>query len=110
MQAEVAGLRVQIATMQDVIVNLTHENTLLKRRLYGNKTEKSHTSELQLTLGNLLDSEKELRRSLSRQLRRRVTRLRVRQKTSPLIPQARRRQVNLRGAETCPSVACLGCP
>jgi len=64
MQAEVAGLRVQIATMQDVIVNLTHENTLLKRRLYGNKTEKSHTSELQLTLGNLLDSEKELTKEL----------------------------------------------
>ena len=64
MQAEVAGLRVQVASMQDAIVNLTHENTLLKRRLYGNKTEKSRTSELQLTLGNLLDSEKELTKEL----------------------------------------------
>lgn len=66
MQAEVAGLKVQVASMQDVIVNLTHENTLLKRRLYGNKTEKSHSSELQLTLGDLLDSEKELAKELDR--------------------------------------------
>jgi len=64
MQAEVAGLRVQLASMQDTIVNLTHENTLLKRRLYGNKTEKTRTSEMQLTLGNLLDSEKELQKEL----------------------------------------------
>lgn len=64
MQAEVAGLRVQLASMQDAIVNLTHENTLLKRRLYGNKTEKTRTSEMQLTLGNLLDSEKELQKEL----------------------------------------------
>jgi hypothetical protein len=43
-QAEVAGLKVQVAALQDTIVNLTHENVILKRRLFGNKTERSRTN------------------------------------------------------------------
>jgi hypothetical protein len=38
------------------VPNLTHENELLKRRIYGNKTERTQTTEPQLTLGNLLDA------------------------------------------------------
>ena len=37
---------------------------LLKRRLYGNKTERSHTSELQLALGDLLATEARLQKEL----------------------------------------------
>lgn len=65
-QAEVAGLKVQIGALQDTIVNLTHENVILKRRLFGNKTERTRTNELQLTLGDLLDREKELQKELEK--------------------------------------------
>jgi transposase len=66
LQVEVAGLQVKIGVLEDTIVNLTHENVLLKRRLFGNKTEHSRTSELQLTLGDLLDREKELQKELDK--------------------------------------------
>ena len=46
------------------IANLAHENQLLKRRLFGNKTERSHTSELQLALGDLLAAETRLQKEL----------------------------------------------
>jgi transposase len=65
-QAEVVGLKVQITALQDTIVNLTHENVILKRRLFGNKTERSRTNELQLSLGDLLDREKELQKELEK--------------------------------------------
>jgi transposase len=71
LQAEVVGLKTRFAeaetrneTLEETIVNLTHENELLKRRIYGNKTERTGTSELQLTLGNLLDAEKQLQKEL----------------------------------------------
>ena len=71
LQVEVVGLKsrvtereVQNDTLRETILNLTHENDLLKRRLYGNKTERSRTSELQLTLGALLDAEKQLQKQL----------------------------------------------
>ena len=54
----------KVQSLQDTIANLAHENALLKRRLYGNKTERSHTSEAQLTLGDLLASEQQLQREL----------------------------------------------
>jgi len=56
---------VQNDSLRETIVNLTHENELLKRRLYGNKTERTHTSELQLTLGELLNDEKQLQKELN---------------------------------------------
>jgi transposase len=55
---------VQNESLRETIVNLTHENQLLKRRIYGNKTERTQTSELQLSLGNLLDAEKQLQKQL----------------------------------------------
>jgi hypothetical protein len=47
-------------------VNLTHENVILKRRLFGNKMERTRTNEMQLTLGDLLDCEKELQKELEK--------------------------------------------
>ena len=71
LQAEVVGLKTRFAesetrndALEETIVNLTHENELLKRRIYGNKTERTGTSELQLTLGTLLDAEKQLQKEL----------------------------------------------
>jgi transposase len=54
----------QVDSLQETIVNLAHENELLKRRLYGTKSERLRTSENQLALGNLLDDEKQLQKQL----------------------------------------------
>jgi hypothetical protein len=68
LQSELVGLKaetaVKVASLEDTIANLAHENALLKRRLYGNKTERSHTGELQLALGDLLASEAQLQKDL----------------------------------------------
>ncbi|MEZ4371475.1 MAG: hypothetical protein R3B07_11650 [Polyangiaceae bacterium] len=42
---------------RETIVHLAHENQLLKRRLYGNKTERARTAETQLSFGELLKDE-----------------------------------------------------
>jgi transposase len=70
LQVEVVGLKARTDAQQETIVNLTHENALLKRRIYGNKTERSGTEELQLTLGNLLDGDKQLQRQLDESVRK----------------------------------------
>jgi transposase len=71
LQIEVVGLKSRVRegqaqneSLRETILNLTHENELLRRRIYGNKTEHSRTSELQLTLGSLLDEEKQLQKQL----------------------------------------------
>ena len=71
LQIELVGVKSQMreseaqnASLRETIVHLTHENQLLKRRLFGNKTEKAQTSELQLALGSLLDEEKQLQKQL----------------------------------------------
>ena len=71
LQVEVLGIKtrlsereVQIGSLEETIVNLAHENELLKRRLYGNRTERLRTSEQQLALGGLLDDEKQLQKQL----------------------------------------------
>lgn len=71
LQVELVGLKshvaerdTQIASLQETVLNLTHENALLKRRVYGNKTERAHTNELQLALGDLLNDEKALQKQL----------------------------------------------
>jgi transposase len=70
-QTELVGVKSQMreseaqnASLRETIVTLTHENQLLKRRLFGNKTEKTQTSELQLALGSLLDEDKRLQKQL----------------------------------------------
>jgi transposase len=68
LQAELVTIKAEITakvtSLEDTIANLAHENELLKRRLYGNKTERSHTSELQLALGDLLAGEAKLQGEL----------------------------------------------
>ena len=68
LQAELVAIKAEtsakVSTLEDTIANLAHENALLKRRLYGNKTERSHTAEAQLALGELLAGEAELQRRL----------------------------------------------
>jgi transposase len=71
LQVEVVGLKTRFAesetrnaSLEETVVNLAQENELLKRRLYGNKTERTGTSELQLTLGDLLSGEKQLQKDL----------------------------------------------
>jgi transposase len=71
LQIEMANLKTRFSesetrneSLQETIVNLAHENEVLKRRLYGNKTERLRTSEQQLTLGDLLTGEKQLQKEL----------------------------------------------
>jgi hypothetical protein len=63
-QAELLAVKAQNESLRETLLNLSHENELLKRRIYGNKTERTQTSELQLTLGSLLDAEKQLQKEL----------------------------------------------
>jgi len=68
LQSELVGLKAEmgakVATLEETIANLAHENAILKRRLFGNKTERSHTSEAQLAFGDLLAAEKRLQKEL----------------------------------------------
>jgi transposase len=71
LQVELVGVKSRMReretetdSLRETIVNLTHENQLLKRRIYGNKTERSQTSELQLSLGDLFEAEKQLQKQL----------------------------------------------
>jgi hypothetical protein len=68
LQSELVGVKaetaIKVASLQDTIADLAHENALLKRRLFGNKTERSHTVEAQLALGDLLAAEAQLQKEL----------------------------------------------
>ena len=64
LQSELVHLKLQIQALQETIGNLSQENDLLRRRLYGTKSERSHTSELQMSLGDLLDVQKALQKQL----------------------------------------------
>jgi transposase len=68
LQAELAGVKAEmgakVSSLEDALTGLAHENALLKRRLYGNRTERSHTSEMQLALGDLLAGETALQAEL----------------------------------------------
>jgi hypothetical protein len=68
MQTEMVALKAErdtkVDSLQETIVNLAHENELLKRRLFANKTERLRTSENQLALGDLLNDNKQLQKQL----------------------------------------------
>ena len=64
LQSELVGVKTTVASLEETIANLAQENLLLKRRLFGNKTERSHTSEMQLALGDLLATEARLQKEL----------------------------------------------
>ena len=70
LQAELVSLKLQIQALHETLGNLTHENDLLKRRLFGTKSERSQTSELQLTLGELFDAHKVLQKQLDEAVRK----------------------------------------
>ena len=59
-----AAMAAKVAALEDSLTNLAHENALLKRRLFGSKTERGRTSELQLALGDLLAVEAKLQATL----------------------------------------------
>jgi len=62
--AAMAAMAAKVAALEDSLTNLAHENALLKRRLFGSKTERGRTSELQLALGDLLAVEAKLQADL----------------------------------------------
>ena len=68
LQSELAGIKAEmgakVSSLEETLANLAQENMLLKRRLYGNKTERSRTSEAQLALGDLLAAETQLQKEL----------------------------------------------
>jgi transposase len=71
LQVELVGVKsrvhegeVENQSLRETITNLANENQLLKRRIFGNKTERGQTSELQLALGNLLDADQRLQKQL----------------------------------------------
>jgi len=53
----IASLQATIEALQSTLLNHANENEILKRRLYGTKTERGGTSELQLLLGDLLSQQ-----------------------------------------------------
>ena len=64
LQAERAEMAVKVASLEESLTDLAHENAMLKRRLFGSKTERFRTSELQLALGDLLAAETKLQADL----------------------------------------------
>jgi transposase len=70
LQTEMLERDTKIDSLQQTVVNLAHENELLKRRLYGTKTERLRTSENQLALGDLLDDEKQLQKQLDEAIKK----------------------------------------
>jgi len=68
LQSELVGVKAalgaKVTSLEETIANLAQENLLLKRRLFGNKTERSYTSEAQLALGDLLATETQLQKEL----------------------------------------------
>jgi transposase len=66
----VANLEGRMAALESALVNTANENEILKRRLFGPRSERSGTSELQLTLGNLLEEQKQLQKKLDEAVRK----------------------------------------
>lgn len=68
LQAENAQLRIDMQLQSDrfmsTIAELREENQILIRRLYGNRTERSNTSETQLAFDDLLKAEAALQKAL----------------------------------------------
>ena len=59
-----ASLEGKLAALENTLVNHASEIELLKRRLFGPKSERTGTSELQLRLGDLLADEARLQKEL----------------------------------------------
>ena len=66
----VARLEGRMAALESALINQSNENDILKRRLFGPRSERSGTSELQLSLGNLLEEQKQLQKKLDEAVRK----------------------------------------
>lgn len=66
----IASLEGRMAALESALVNHANENEVLKRRLFGPRTERSGTSELQLSLGDLLKQQEELQKKLDEAVRK----------------------------------------
>ena len=60
----IASLEGRMAALEGALVNHANENEVLKRRLFGPRTERGGTSELQLSLGDLLKQQEQLQKRL----------------------------------------------
>ena len=60
----IASLEGRMAALESALVNHANENEILKRRLFGPRTERAGTSELQLSLGDLLAQQEALQSKL----------------------------------------------
>jgi transposase len=68
LQHDKTALTLQKESLRATITQLRHEIALFHKRLYGHRTEKSGTAEMQLMLGDLLKTEAELQRQLDAQV------------------------------------------
>jgi transposase len=68
LEGQVASLDGQIAALQSALVNHATEIELLKRRLFGPRTERGGTSEMQLLLGDMLAHQAALQKQLDEAL------------------------------------------
>ncbi len=66
----IASLEGRMTALESAFINQANENEVLKRRLFGPRTERSGTSELQLTLGDLLKQQEELQKKLDEAVRK----------------------------------------
>jgi transposase len=68
LQAELAATKAEaaakVSSLEETVANLAQEIGLLRRKLFGKRSERSFTSELQLSLGDLLAGEAQLQREL----------------------------------------------
>ena len=64
LRSTIASFEQQIAALQSTLVNYANDVELYKRKLFGTKSERGGTSELQLTLGALLDQQVVLQKQL----------------------------------------------
>ena len=63
-KAIITSLEAMILALQSSLVNHASEIELLKRKLFGPRSERSGTNELQLALGDLLKEQQELQKQL----------------------------------------------
>lgn len=66
LRATLATLEGTIAALQSSLVNHANDLELMRRRLYGAKSERGGTSELQLLLGKFLDDKEQLTAALEK--------------------------------------------
>lgn len=64
LRATIAAFEAQIAAMQSALLNYANDIEVYKRKLFGTKSERGGTSELQLRLGGLLDEQATLQKQL----------------------------------------------